>query len=66
MVDYENVPICPICEQECSTIYTDINGDIVGCDECIGVADAEDVEECFPDEDDRDVVNEWRIPMEDY
>lgn len=28
-------PICPICGEECETIYKSKDYDIVGCDECI-------------------------------
>lgn len=40
-------PHCPVCGYECSDIYKNENGDIVGCDECIQVTDAWEVEECF-------------------
>ena len=41
-------PRCPICGEECETIYKSKDYDIVGCDECIRSIDAWDVEECFP------------------
>lgn len=34
------VPRCPICNEECSTIYIDYYGNAAGCEECIGTADA--------------------------
>ncbi len=40
---------CPICGKVCETIYRDKHGDIFGCDECIRIADAYDVDECFPE-----------------
>lgn len=33
-------PRCPICGQECETLYKSKNGAVVGCDECIETADA--------------------------
>lgn len=44
-------PHCPICGEECDTIYRDNAGDIVGCGECISTTDAWEVEDCFPQED---------------
>ena len=34
------VPICPVCGNETDTLYKDIYGTIVGCDECIKTIDA--------------------------
>lgn len=42
-------PRCPICGDECSTIYKDRSGEIVGCDECLYTADAWQEDECFPE-----------------
>lgn len=37
---YKN-PVCPICGQECETIYKDMaNNEVVGCDQCILAVDA--------------------------
>ena len=34
-------PICPVCGEECETIYTsDIDGSPVGCDECLTLWEA--------------------------
>ena len=33
---------CPICGEECETIYADMNGDVFGCDRCIMKQDAWD------------------------
>lgn len=33
-------PICPICGKECETIYTDIDGDAFGCDQCVTLWEA--------------------------
>ena len=33
-------PICPICQEECETIYLDMDGDAFGCDLCIKKVDA--------------------------
>lgn len=41
-------PRCPICGSECETIYRNGGHEIVGCDECISVYDAEETPECFP------------------
>ena len=46
---------CPICGKVCETIYRDKHGDIFGCDECIRIADAYDVDECFPENSVREV-----------
>lgn len=27
-------PICPVCYQECYTVYL-VNGEVVGCDNCV-------------------------------
>ena len=40
-------PRCPICGEECETIYKSKDYDIVGCDECIRSKGAWEVEECF-------------------
>lgn len=50
MVNEQIYPVCPICGQECETIYRDENHVIVGCDECVSTANAWDVDECFPQE----------------
>ena len=42
-------PHCPICGEECDTIYRDKNGEFVGCNECIEVSGAWQAEECFPE-----------------
>lgn len=42
-------PHCPICGQECETIYRDADYEIVGCDECIRKDDAWEEEDCFPE-----------------
>ena len=42
-------PHCPICGEECDTVYKDNSGDIVGCEECISTSDAWEAEECFPE-----------------
>lgn len=42
-------PICPICGEECETIYKEMYGSILGCDICISREDAWDVDECFPE-----------------
>lgn len=34
--------ICPICGQECRRIYRNLNGEIIGCAECVEEVSAED------------------------
>jgi len=41
-------PRCPICGEECETIYKSKDYEIVGCDCCIRMTDAWDETECFP------------------
>ena len=44
-------PICPVCGEECETIYKDTNG-VVGCENCISSQDAYDwAEEMERDEE---------------
>lgn len=31
---------CPVCGEECDTLFTDKYGDVVGCEECMGRLDA--------------------------
>ena len=31
----KQLPVCPVCGEECETVYTDINAEICGCDNCI-------------------------------
>ncbi len=42
-------PICPICGEECETVYTDVFRNVLGCDICISADDAWEVEDCFPE-----------------
>jgi len=42
-------PRCPICGEECETIYKDRYGAYVGCDVCMETKDAWEVEDCFPE-----------------
>lgn len=37
------VPVCPVCGNECDTLYYNNNGDVVGCDECVTAYDAWDL-----------------------
>lgn len=36
-------PRCPVCGQECETIYQNDDGEAVGCDECLTALDAWEV-----------------------
>ena len=39
----DRYPTCPICGQECETLYYDKkHADVVGCDECLETRDAWD------------------------
>lgn len=38
-------PRCPVCNEECETIYLNGHGEPVGCDECLESIDAADYEE---------------------
>lgn len=40
-------PHCPLCGEECGSIYKDGNGDILGCEQCVSVKNAWDVDQCF-------------------
>ena len=40
-------PHCPVCDQECSYVYKNVFGDIVGCDECLKEYDAWGEDRCF-------------------
>ena len=41
-------PRCPICGEECETLYEDRAGTVFACDNCVSTKDAWDAEECFP------------------
>ena len=34
------VPVCPVCGNETDTLYRDLYGTIVGCDNCVTTIDA--------------------------
>ncbi len=34
------IPYCPVCGEECDTVYVDMYDDIVGCDRCMNMEDA--------------------------
>ena len=38
-----DVPRCPVCGQECETLYRNRYGEIIGCDDCIDAVDAWEV-----------------------
>ena len=48
MVDYnldppvpdDYIPYCPVCGEECDTVYVDLYDDVIGCDQCIEMHDA--------------------------
>lgn len=41
-------PRCPVCGEECETVYRNIYLDIVGCDVCLESKDAWEMSNCFP------------------
>lgn len=43
-------PICPVCGNECETVYIDQDDTIVGCDMCVVQKNAWEEDECFDDE----------------
>lgn len=36
------LPLCPVCGEECETVYTDSTNEVVGCDVCLEARDAYD------------------------
>lgn len=40
-------PKCPVCGEVCETVYKDVYGEILGCDQCLTARDAWDEEECL-------------------
>lgn len=40
-------PHCPVCGNECETIYRNKDFETVGCDECLTAYDAWERDECF-------------------
>lgn len=43
-------PHCPICGEECDTVYLFQGSDIVGCENCMTTESAWKCEECFGEE----------------
>ena len=41
-------PVCPVCGEPCETVYTDVNSEVCGCDNCVLSYDAG---EYFDDDD---------------
>lgn len=41
-------PICPVCGEECETVYKTRDYEIIGCDLCLRPVDAWEDPECFP------------------
>ncbi len=42
-------PACPICGENCSSIFRDRWGNILGCEDCVKSEDAWEAAECFPE-----------------
>lgn len=40
-------PRCPLCLEECDSIYKDAYGEVLGCENCIEKVDAADCQECY-------------------
>ena len=49
--EQESLPVCPVCGEECETIYTDISSEVCGCENCLTEYDSCDY---FGDEDEGD------------
>ena len=45
--DDGSAPVCPICGSECSIVYKDVTGEILGCDECLTPCDAYEEGACY-------------------
>ena len=43
-------PHCPVCGEECDTLYIDRYGEVFGCEECVETRDAWETHACFADE----------------
>lgn len=59
----ERYPECPLCDEECQTIYRSCDGDILGCEHCVSSVDAwewqaEEDKNSGPDSD--RLYDEWR------
>lgn len=44
-------PRCPICGEDCETMYKDRYGAYIGCDVCVETKDAWEVPDCFPEKE---------------
>lgn len=33
-------PVCPVCGWECETVAKNLNGEVIGCDNCLDIEDA--------------------------
>jgi len=40
------MPVCPVCGEMCENIYY-VDDEIAGCEACIKIKDAREVDECF-------------------
>ena len=49
----EQYPHCPACGEECETVYKDRFGAYIGCDVCVEIKDAWEVDVCFPESEDK-------------
>lgn len=41
-------PRCPVCGENCDTMYLDWYGKYIGCNVCVDKRDAWEVDDCFP------------------
>jgi len=47
------IPVCPICNLQCSYFHYDITGELVGCNNCVTTRDAFEVlDEAIENEED--------------
>ena len=47
----ESLPVCPVCGEECETVYTDLYDEVCGCENCLTEYDSRDY---FEDDEDPD------------
>ena len=33
--EQESLPVCPVCGEECETVYTDLYDEVCGCENCL-------------------------------
>lgn len=43
-------PRCPVCGEECRTVYLSLQGEIFACDDCVTTRRAWERSECLPED----------------